>query len=115
MHALPVPFHLAVEDGVLILRFHLSLGRHLGVPALDGGDAEVLLGQGGGEGADDAVDTPEAFTVAVLLRRREPVGDFPEEAPEEGLRGAEGSGEQHCCLRKGFFFLKEKLMGCRYI
>jgi len=93
MHALPVPFHFAVENGVLILRLHLSLRRHLGIPALDRGDTEVLLGQGGGEGADDAVDTLEAFTVAVLLRRGKPVGDFPEEAAEEGLRGAKSSGE----------------------
>lgn len=71
---------LGVEDGVLVLGLHLSLGREslgaLETPRLD---------TGLGNGSDNIIDTAETLAEVGLAGGREAVRDLPEEgAVDEG-------------------------------
>lgn len=77
MHTLPILAHLPIEDGILVTREHLGLGRHLLLPAGDCAHGCARPGEGGVDDGHDAVDAAEAVAMPVFLCRRETPGDFP--------------------------------------
>lgn len=78
MNSLPILLLLPIKDGVLVLRHHLLLPRHLRLPPLNrlGCDHAVLL-EGRVQGVDDLVDGAETLALAGFLGSREAPWDFP--------------------------------------
>lgn len=69
MNALPVALLLLVEDGVLVLRQHLLLARHLSVPPLHGLCALSVASKSSAESIDDAVHGAQALALPGFLWR----------------------------------------------
>lgn len=77
VNALPVALLLLVENGVLVLRQHLLLTRHLSIPPFHSLCTLSVARKGGTEGIDDTVHGAQALALPGLLRRGETPWGLP--------------------------------------
>lgn len=101
MNALAVSLGLSVKHGVLVLRQHLSLCGHLGLPSLEGLEGLSLLGEGSIDSRNDVVDGSETQAVSSLLELGQSPGDLPQKTSREGIRNAEGAEHRGAGGRRG--------------
>lgn len=77
MNALAELLGLAVKDGVLVLRKHLLLLGHLGLPTFEGLERLALFRERSVERGHDLVDSAQAHAVAALLELGQAPWDLP--------------------------------------
>jgi len=77
VNPLPIPLRLPVKHRILILRHHLLLLGHLGLPSLYRFAELAGLCKRGVDGRDHIIDHAQAFALTSFLGGGKAPGDFP--------------------------------------